>query len=118
MTEPTITIPSRYRKTRMRGLCALAGCYVCGGNGEYLVNDRDDTGEPWDSDEPEPWSRSPTRPPRRRSCVRLTVQDIKVALCRDDHYPRAIISDKVVVLRYLQQRADNRGSICLIKTDA
>jgi hypothetical protein len=54
VTEPTITIPEGYRTTRLRGLWALAGCRVCGGNGEYLVNDRDDTDAPWDPEEPEP----------------------------------------------------------------
>ncbi|WP_372667947.1 hypothetical protein [Amycolatopsis kentuckyensis] len=54
MTEPTIQVPDGYCPTRLRGLWALVGCLVCGGNGEFLVSDRDDTIEPWDCDEPEP----------------------------------------------------------------
>jgi hypothetical protein len=47
----TITPPEGYRKTRMRWLWALAGCDVCGGSGEYLVNDHEDRGEPWDPED-------------------------------------------------------------------
>jgi hypothetical protein len=57
MTEPTIHVPRGYRKTHLRGLWALAGCCECGGNGEYLVSD--DTDEPWDPEEPEPWYPQP-----------------------------------------------------------
>jgi hypothetical protein len=60
VTEPTITIPEGYRKTHLRGLWVLAGCPECGGSGEYLVNDRDDTGAAWDPEEgPEPWYPQP-----------------------------------------------------------
>ncbi len=43
----------------MRWLWALKDCPECGGNGEYLVNDRDDTDAPWDPEEPEPWYPQP-----------------------------------------------------------
>ncbi|WP_034271078.1 hypothetical protein [Haloechinothrix halophila] len=47
----TITPPEGYRKTRMRWLWALASCDVCGGSGEYLVNDHEERGEPWDPED-------------------------------------------------------------------
>jgi hypothetical protein len=50
MTEPTIHVPEGYCPTRLRGLWALIGCLVCGGNGEYLVSD--DTDQVRDCDEP------------------------------------------------------------------
>ncbi|HET6285738.1 MAG TPA: hypothetical protein VFG15_03170 [Amycolatopsis sp.] len=51
MTNLAITPPAGYSETRMRGLWALAGCGCCGGGGEYLVNDSEDAGEPWDPEE-------------------------------------------------------------------
>ena len=48
----TITPPEGYRKTRMRWLWGLAGCDVCGGSGEYLVNDHAErNGQPWDPED-------------------------------------------------------------------
>ncbi|PWV71329.1 hypothetical protein SAMN05421630_11567 [Prauserella marina] len=47
----TITPPEGYRKTRMPWLWALASCDVCGGSGEYLVDDHDDRDEPWDPED-------------------------------------------------------------------
>ncbi|WP_370964920.1 hypothetical protein [Amycolatopsis sp. cg9] len=50
MTEPTIHVPEGYRETHLRGLWALIGCQVRGGNGKYLVSDN--IGGPGDYDEP------------------------------------------------------------------
>jgi hypothetical protein len=47
----TITPPEGYRKTRMPWLWALADCRTCGGSGEYLVNDHENRGEPWDPED-------------------------------------------------------------------